>query len=328
MARPPDPRKSNPLTPASLAAEGAGGADQTLEARLDRYGTGKARSQQMAGYLITHQQGQLAHRLERCASVLVFREWMAHAGKITLHSGQFCQLPLLCPVCAIRRGGKMLRRYVERAQYLARTHDLWLVTLTVKNGPDLFERYAHLKHGIKRLRVRARDGYGEFARANGALWSVEFTHRETGWHPHAHMVWAMPKGSAPVRYGKGSQLASDWHAITGDSDIVHAEQIQADCESALVDAFCEVLKYAVKFSDLSLEDNFHAYANLRGQRLISSCGVWWGLDLPEDAKLEDDPLDGPFIEHFYRYGKHSRSYLLEDVGMGSGASPTVSLRRA
>lgn len=328
MERPPDPRKTNPLTPDSLAAEGAGDGDREVTSRLERYGTGKARSQQMAGYLITHQQARLAHRLERCASVLTFREWMHHGGKITLHSGQFCQVPLLCPVCAIRRAGKMLRRYVERAQFIARTHDLYLVTLTVKNGQDLHERYLHLKHGIKRMRQRAAKGYGEFARADGALWSIEFTRRETGWHPHAHMVWAMPKGAAPVRYGPGSQLAHDWQAITADSHIVHAQQIQADHESALVDAFCEVLKYAVKFSELSLEDNAHAYAQLKGQRLISSCGLWWGLDLPEDARLEDDPLDGPYIEHFYRYGKHSRSYLLEHVALGADESLAVPLRRA
>lgn len=274
----------------------------------------------MAGYLLSHGEPKLSRRMYRCAAFLHFREWLEHGGKTTLHQGHFCQVALMCPVCAIRRGGKMLRRYVERAAFLARTHDLYLVTLTVKNGPDLHERYLHLKHGIKRMRQRAAKGYGEFARASGALWSVEFTNSATGWHPHAHMVWAMPKGAEPVRYGRGSQLSQDWQAITGDSHIVHAERINADDQKSLVDAFCEVLKYALKFSGLSLEDNLYAYRQLKGQRLISSCGVWWGLDLPEDAKLEDDPLDGPYIEHVYRFAG-SAGYLLDNVFPGTAESP-------
>lgn len=339
MRSPPDPEKTNPLTPDCLAAEGAGDGDRNLAARLGRYGTGKTRSHQMAGYCLDQGERAISRRLYTCASVLRFREWIEHDSKITLHSGHFCQVPLLCPVCAIRRGGKLLRRYVERAQYLQREHDLWLVTLTVKNGPDLFERFLHLKHSIKRLRTRARDGYGEFSRAAGALWSTEFTHDPaTGWHPHVHMVWAMPKGSDPIYWGQGSRLAADWLAITGDSFIVNAKRIGAQdregvplagkgpgagatAANPLIDAFCEVLKYALKFSSLTLEDNFHAWRHLKGNRLISSCGVWWGLDLPEDAKLEDDPLDGPYIEHLYRYAG-SRGYVLDSVD--SGVMPALS----
>lgn len=323
----PPTRKSNPLGPESLAAEVEGAADKALQARLGRYGTGKSRNHEMAGYLLQNGEKSLSERLYRCASVLHFREWLAHDGRMTLHRGHFCQVGLLCPVCAIRRGGKMLRRYVERATYIARTHDLWLVTLTVKNGPDLHERYLHLKHSLKRLRERAKKGYGAFSAADGALWSTEFTKSEKGWHPHVHMVWAVPKGNEPVRWGKDSRLAQDWLDVTGDSMIVHAEPIKADDEPRLIAAFCEVLKYALKFSSLTLADNLAAYRTLKGQRLISSSGIWWGLELPEDAKLEDDPLDGPYIEHVYRYAG-TRGYVLEDVHGGeldtANVDPTMA----
>lgn len=279
----------------------------------------------MAGHVLKDGDERLSKRIYRCASYLHFREWLAHGSKTTLQQGHFCQVHLLCPVCAIRRGGKMLRRYVERAAYLARDHDLWLVTLTVKNGDDLAERTQHLRRGIRKLRERAAKGYGVFSAADGALWSTEFTKSDAGWHPHVHMVWAMPKGES-VQWGQGSKLADDWLAATGDSYIVHAERIRADDTPSLVAAFCEVLKYALKFSSLSLDDNLAAYRTLKGKRLLSSCGVWWGLELPEDARLEDEPLDGPYIEHVYRYAG-SKGYLLEDVWSGlTGASggPTVA----
>lgn len=319
--RPPDPEKDNPLTP-GLVAEGAGDQGRYLGERLARYGTAKNRNHQMAGYLLAQQERSLSTRLYRCGNYLRFREWLAHDGRMTLHEGRFCQVHLLCPLCAIRRGGKMLRRYVERARFIAADHDLYLVTLTVKNGYDLFERFQHLKGSVRKLRERARKGYGAFAQASGALWSFELTRGKDGsWHPHVHMVWAVPKGSEPIRWGEGSPLADDWFSITGDSHIVHAERIAATepaperaASDPLVKAFCEVLKYALKFSSLSLEDNYSAFLALRGKRLIASSGVWYGLELPEGARLEDDPLDGPYIEHLYRYAGSS-GYVLEDVAL-------------
>jgi hypothetical protein len=119
------------------------------------------------------------------------------------------------------------------------------------------------------------------------------------------MVWAMTPG-ATIRWGEGSQLAEDWRSVTGDSFIVHAERISGD---NLVNSFLEVLKYSLKFSELELGDNFHAYWTLKGKRLLSSCGIWYGLDLPENAQLADDPLDGPYLDLVYRWAGE-RGYLL------------------
>src|SRR5690606_24308876 len=113
----------------------------------------------------------------------------------------------------------------------------------------------------------------------------------------------VPKGSEPIRYGKESQLAMDWLAATGDSFIVHAQKIQpqaGDDKTALLGALCETLKYAVKFGDLSLDDNLHAYLALKGKRLSRSYGCFWGLEVPNET-LDDDELDGPYVEMLYRF---------------------------
>jgi hypothetical protein len=263
----------------------------------------------MAGYLVQANEHKLSKRLYDCGAHLHFREWVEH-GKTTLHKGYFCQVPLLCPLCAIRRGGKLLRRYVERAEFLLRTHDAYMVTLTVKNGPDLWERWQHLRGGIRRLKDRGLKGYGSMAEARGFVGSFEFTKSPAGWHPHCHMVWFVPKG-ARIQGGAGSQLSADWHAITGDSFIVDARPLAGQ----VIDAFCEVLKYALKFSSLDLADNLAAFRTLKGKRLMTSGGCMYGLELPEDAKLDDDPLDGPFIEHIYRF-TGSQGYVLHDVWAG------------
>lgn len=312
---PHHPEKTKPLTPESLAAKGVGVPEQAdqIGQKLCRYGTAKARNRQMAGYIAGLSTGssndprrRLSATLYDCASTLGFRLYL-ESQRTTLHSGQFCKAHLLCPVCAIRRGVKTLRNYHERALFLAEKFDFHLVTLTVKNGPDLHERFTHLKHSFKRLRTRGRDGYGVWSRVAGAIWSTEFTHsEENGWHPHLHMLVAVPKGEEPIRYGKGSQLALDWQAVTGDSFIVHAARVKGEGDD-LASSLCEVLKYALKFSSLDLAKNWDAYLALKGKRLLQSSGVFFGLDLPESDPLTDDPLDGPYLDFWFRYG--SAGYL-------------------
>lgn len=267
----------------------------------------------MAGHLVLDSDRKLSAKLYACGSYLRFRHYCNH-GQTRLVESRSCDISLLCPLCAIRRGGRMLRKYLERLELLAGTHDFYLVTLTVKNGDDLDERYRHLLGAWKRIVKRAAKGYGAYANASGSFGSIEFTKSEHGWHPHMHMIWAVPKGSDPVRYGKGSQLALDWLAATGDSFIVHAQKIKAQSDgSGLRDALCETLKYALKFSDLDLAENLHAYRTLKGKRLTRSYGCFWGLEVPE--KLDDDPLDGPYIEMLYRYT--SRGYLLQTSGVAT-----------
>jgi hypothetical protein len=303
---PPEPEKANPLTPASLAAEGAGGSGQKdLEAKLVRYGTAKARNREMAGYLcqlgVDDRHGpykRLSKALYECASWLEFHRYI-ETGRTVLANAITCKKHLLCPVCAIRRGGKTLRKYHERAAFLATDNDFEMLTVTVKNGADLAERYRHLKSAWRKLRQRIRDGYGPLAHTRGMVWSFEFTRGQDGlWHPHIHAIVAVPKGSPRIAYGEGSALRHQWQQLTGDSFIVHARPIAGD---DLVGGFCEVLKYALKFSSLTLPDNVHAYDTLKGKRLVQAGGCFYGLELPEDDELLDDPEDGPYEVLWYRY---------------------------
>lgn len=316
------PEKAKPLTSTSLAATDAGVSEppEGISEKLRRYGTAKARNRQMAGHLVLERNQKLADRLYDCGSLLHFRHYLAHQQTRLIRTNS-CDVSLLCPLCAIRRGAKQLRRYLERCEILAPAHDFELVTLTVKNGPDLAERFQHLLSAWKRLNERAKKGYGAFADASGAFMSIEFTKTAAGWHPHVHMIWAMPKGTPPLRWGENSPLGIDWKAATGDSYIVHAERIGehgpdgkrsaggTGSPNPLTSALCEVLKYAVKFGDLELTDNLHAYRVLKGKRLTRAYGCFFGLEVPE--QLDDDELDGPYIDLFYRYT--SEGYLAVPV---------------
>ena len=282
--------------------EGAGVRDR-FPGRLERYGRAKARALSIAEY-ITSARGTNAQMRQRtstalrdCGSYLVFRDYYT-VGEIRLAQAYFCKKHLLCPLCAIRRGAKLLSRYLDRFHSItASDGDLkpFLVTLTVKDGPDLSERFNHLQRSVRTYHKRRHRNNAscEAKKAAGAVWSYEIKRgRNSGlWHPHVHAVWLCHE------VPNLSQLSDEWHRITGDSYIVDVRPIDQDDP---VSGFLEVFKYAVKFSDQPEADTWHCFETLRGRRLIGSFGAFYGLPEPDD--LTDDLLEGlPYAERFFNY---------------------------
>ena len=168
----------------------------------------------------------------------------------------------------------------------------------MKNGPDLAERMQHLRASMRKMTQQRRDALKgqlsiEFAKSAGGFHSIEVTNRGNGWHPHVHMIWLceVPPNQA--------LLSREWESLTGDSFVVDVRPL-----SDPVEGFIEVCKYALKFSDLSLADNYHAFEVMSGMRLIDSHGVLRGVEIP-DSLLDDILEDEPFLELFYRYIKGS-----------------------
>lgn len=299
--------KENPhRDDSSLAAESQVGADDAsgLPVRLTRYSKAHHRAVEMAHYASGRNEVKVAQKLEQCGSYLLFRDYH-QTGKVRLHAADFCKKHLLCPLCAIRRGAKMLKSYLHRLSVvLAENPELkpYLVTLTVKNGDDLRERFQHLHGSIQRLhkmRHRGRNAeLGQASKAAGAVWSYEFKRgaNSGGWHPHVHAVWLCKE--AP----DAAELSREWHKITGDSFIVDARPFHDDED--ILGGFLEVFKYAVKFSDLPLADNWHGFEVLSKKRLIASFGAFRGIPEPDDLADDDSHLDDePFLELMYRFAQ-------------------------
>ena len=297
--------KKTPGNPSNLADGEFTGAHEArlLGERIARYGVAHARSQAMLEHLReapSHASIKTAAGLATCGNYLHFREYFT-VGKVRLHSASFCRQHLVCPLCAIRRGAKALGAYLTRWQVLQEERpDLrpYLLTLTVKNGDDLEERQNHLSKSLRKLLTHRRHfkagvpraPWTELCRAEGAVYTMELTNKGKGWHPHCHMI--LLASSQPSQ----SDLSAEWHKITGDSMVVDCRPILGDP----VEGFMEVFKYAVKFSDLTLADNWHAAQILKGKRLLNSFGLFRGVEIPES--MLDEPLDGlPYLDRFYRY---------------------------
>lgn len=301
--------EENPLPVDSLAAETERGSDSltALPKRLDRYAKAHQRAVAMADYIRSVQHRtpaveKVATELAECGAYLVFRHYLTEQ-KAKLIAARTCKKHIVCPLCAIRRGAKMLARYKERFEIVMEKNAHlvpWMVTFTVKNGEDLSERYNHLHKSVRLLNKYRHLGRGhEVCKAQGSVWSYEFKRGESSqlWHPHMHGVWLC---SSPLDVKK---LQKEWLQITSDSFIVEAHPMYGEA----IDAFCEVFKYAVKFGGLPLADNLHAFEVLRSKRLVRSAGLLWGVEVP-DSLLDDELEDHQWIDVAYRYFDDPSTY--------------------
>lgn len=316
-----DRAPSDLLSLPATGLEGDNDQASSLPARIARYSRAKDRAVAMAGYLDT-QEAENAKRaraaLKLCGNYLHFRHYFT-VGEIRLHAARFCKQHLICPLCAIRRGSKTLDAYLTRFYIIqAQRPDLkpYLITFTVKNGPDLAERFGHLSGSLKTLQQRRHRWlsgvrgvpWTEFARIEGAVGTFEVTEKGKGWHPHVHLIGlaATPPDQRALR--------AEWEAITGDSFMVDVRPFRANQDPA--EGFMEVMKYAVKFGDLTLEQNWEVAQFLKGRRLLFSLGLFRGVEVPES--LVDEPLDDlPYFDLFYRYFQGSGYALTGEVPPGA-----------
>lgn len=281
---------------------------EALPNRVSRYGQAKKQALDMADYLLSEfpqhaesktlskKRQQLGHQVAGCGGFLLFHHYFT-VDQVRLHAANFCRRHLLCPLCAIRRGAKALGAYVPRYEAVIASEPLlrpFLVTLTVRDGEDLKERFDHLHSAQRALWMRKHRGRGSaLDGVEAAVWSYEVKRgRGSGlWHPHLHMVALAQEAPDQAR------LSHEWESITGDSFIVDVRPIdQADP----VSGFLEVFKYALKFSDMEPSDTWSAFQVLSGRRLVGSAGAFRGIEVPEE--LTDEPLDDlPYRRLLYRF---------------------------
>jgi hypothetical protein len=303
--------------------------------RIERYGRARKRAVEMGDYLsnfqlplspvtpidplllpdvsLEEQVKKATIRLKDCGNWLHFRNYHTE-DKIRLIKASFCRMHLLCPLCAIRRGAKNLAAYLKKYEQIREENPnirAYLITPTVVNRPDLDDAFNHLKKSLKTLIERRRKFlsgktnrpiYTELSKVLGAVYTFEVTNKGKGWHPHVHMLALCEEAPSQAK------LREEWKSITGDSYILDVRPFRVPLDgspeqvsSAEVQAFVEVFKYALKFSDLSLSDNWEAYTILKGQRLIGSLGLFRSVKVSEDLTDELEAEEQPYIDLLYRY---------------------------
>jgi hypothetical protein len=266
--------------------------------------------------------------MDDCGAFLLFRHFYTK-GIHKLVGGCTCKRHLLCMLCAIRRGAKQMEAYQKRVEHVLSVNvnqKLALITLTVKNGDDLLERYKHLTKSLKVLTDRRKNMLLDirtlptvFVEIQGAVWTFEATNTGNGWHPHCHILAIVGSDvdlgemelidSKWVKSRVGrfqDELTQEWQAITGDSFIVDVRPVieKSDTENRM-GAFREVFKYALKTNDMTVENQYKAYRALKGKRLIVSLGCLRNVKVSDDLNdtIEEELRLSPYIDILFRYSE-------------------------
>lgn len=286
----------------------------TLQKRLETYAKEHKRTLAMSEYIKSLATGKknvsLTHSLDDCGKWLLFRDYY-EIDQVRLHRAGFCRRHNLCPLCGMRRALKMTQAYMPKIEEVLRQNPglkAFLVTLTLKDGPDLIERLNHLIDSHRTMTQLRRDAIKckrspiEMNKALGGVYSIEIKRGENSgeWHVHLHAIWLC------LERPWETLLSAEWHKITGDSFIVDVEEIRQNEEG--ISQYLEVFRYTMKFSTLTLADNYEAFLATTGIRMTNSFGNLRGVVVPE--ALEDEPIeDQPYFTLIYKYMNDSTYHL-------------------
>ena len=322
-------------------------------ARITRFGHLRQQSKDMSNWLYTQNDecaaldtpmGDLmakrfihfAHTLSGCANYLLFKHYYT-LDKYKLAGLRTCKKHMLCPFCSAIRASKQATAYHEKMLVILKENPKLkpvFMTLTVKNGDDLKERFNHLKNSFQTLQTARRkwlkrgNGHNELCKAHGIVFAYEITNNGKGWHPHLHMVLLVDD------WIDRDKLSDQWKAITGDSHVVDVRRIKpskfavdsSNAESKknddYSDGFMEVFKYAMKFTELTHHQIWLAHETLsptgRLTRLQGSIGLFRGVPVPDT--MTDDVIadNAPFMLILYRFlkGAGYSVEFMQDVPLG------------
>lgn len=263
---------------------------------------------------LDHADPQLSSRLAGCGSWLHIREWEI-SGESRLRNANFCKQFLICPSCAARRAGKLVSAYANKVDVVQDMNPKLIpimITLTIKNGPDLAERIRHLKDSWGRMVSAARKGKSGTERHNqiewnkvlGSIRAIEVTRNKSAgeWHPHIH-VFALV-----TEYISHFHLSAEWERFTGDSKIVDVRK----CKGGIVPGLIEVLKYVSKPTELAPAELLHLYQTAKGSRFTDPQGLLRGVPEPTLETDDDEGLHGPYRDFILMWA--GWGYQMQAVG--------------
>lgn len=345
--------------------------DQEHKERLDRYSRAKAHQKTVVEYISDIPDLSKEYKqLSVCGEYLIFQKWLKTNFR-KLVGGFSCKKHLLCNPCAMRRDSRQIRDYTLKIEHvLSENPGLIpvLITRTVKNGPDLSERYGHIvdihkvlmqhrRQSVSNSTSRGKNSDTVMQYVAGSVGTYEFKRGENSgqWHPHIHEVaflepvfdftpeedvgWRKDDDGEWEKYTRiihvplefRTRLSQEYLKISGDSFIVDVRRIDiADFSTLdqgelsdftegegspdqlkLVKALCEVFKYALKFSEMTVEDQVHAYGVLKGRRLIFSYGCLRGVKVPDNLvdKAKSELEVGPYVYELYKSYKEGYGFL-------------------
>ena len=283
------------------------------------------------------------NRIASCGSYLQFRQYHTLVPpKTVLTNSNACKQHAHCPLCALRRAAKMVRKYHEKCKILTDHNadlELFYLVLTIENEADFGGTFECVEKAIRGMFANRRDlrkarrgnkknfylfgeqaekkGLGSFVDVTAGAYSIEVK-RGSGsnkWHPHVNLLLLVEKPSKDdIEKGKWNlnyrKVRAEWNELTGGKgrniEFRRKEEFTEDKQ-----IFAEIFKYAMKFSEMAFGDRYQAATALYRRNLSGSFGDFRGINVDNDDNLEFEDL--PYLELLYRYNAPLFMYVLDRI---------------
>ncbi len=299
----------------SVGATADGNPAGQLTARASRLCKLKKGNAIVAGYLERHayefaQAAQVRGaclRMRKCGLCLLLNEYLK-TGETRLVSGHFCNLHMLCSLCAAGRAKHLIERFEPAVFSDPRRHS-YMLTLTWPSGANLLPCLQVGLGALRKLWMRKkRKAQGPLRNVLGLIACVEITRGPKGWHPHLHCVITLDK---PNRVD-ARELRAEWFKLTGGMQL----------DLAPIYDLREVFKYALKPGEmfprhktpsksarngLYAADRVEAWLQLRRKPLLRAYGIYRSLAAePHDLTEAEEP--GEFIQWLLLWIQRAETY--------------------
>lgn len=263
-------------------------------------------------------------RIRECCNTVAFRRYL-DTGNIQLVSSNFCKYDRICIACATKRAMRMIKKFSQGIEENWLYNKKWYyIVLTISHKEwdklsDLMDRLMLYKEKLARAyRNSKRPNHKEksfFSQFYGMVMSIEIAHKgRNWWHPHINIL-ACSDNDIPIEYGKYTRwntnevLLDEWKHITNETSYIHSiRPIEAKKDHFSRSGIGEVFKYAIKFSDLTMEQLAEVMANQHKHqyRFFATYGIFRGWKIWEGTKYDWNWSEGVFL-----YDENTGNYSLE-----------------
>lgn len=136
-------------------------------------------------------------KMSKCAEIVEIREYDTPSGSAArVHNANYCHNPIACSTCAAQASKKRKIDYEFQIKEAARRYKYsYMITYTIKDGPDLKERIDKLANSMKRFRKMGQkrsfgNSLGEHSKIKAAINNIENKLGENSgqWHVHIHSL--------------------------------------------------------------------------------------------------------------------------------------------
>ncbi len=297
---------------------------------IDKFTKSQELKAKIIPYLETHYPWVLKNpnrkqRIRECCNMIAFRRYL-ETGDVQLVSSNFCKYDRICIACATKRAMRMIKKF---SQGIVK-HDLYdkqryyiVLTISHKQGDtltELLDRLMLYKDKLARAyRNSRRDSQKSksfFSQFEGMVVSIEISHKGKSWrHPHINIL-ACSNNDIPIEMGKHYRwdvneiLQEEWKEITNGTSFIHnIRKIDVQKNHFTRSGIGEVFKYAIKFSDLGVEQLSEVMVaqHKHQYRLFATYGIFRGREIGEWYKYSWN-----WSEWVFLYDEKAKKYTQND----------------